>query len=82
MCKAAFPDVFDILSSAHLAVAPFEKLPRKCKYCNMLPYKDEAEYQEDLRCYAANRADTSKEGAAAFLRERSNYAGEKKAATR
>ena len=73
-CKRPFPSLFQIRESAHLAM-PWEKMPRKCRFCGVLPYKDEAEYKLDLSCYADKRADTSKEGIAAFPRERSAHAG-------
>ena len=76
MCKHAFPDIFDILSSAHLAL-PMEKLPRKCKFCNKKPYETEAQYQDSLKKYAERRADTSKAGINAFKAERSNHSGAK-----
>lgn len=76
VCKHAFPDIFDILSSAHLAL-PMEKLPRKCKFCNKKPYETEAQYQDSLKKYAERRADTSKAGINAFKTERSNHSGAK-----
>ena len=44
--------------------------------CGVLPYKDEQAYRNDLKWrYAEKRADSSKEGIAAFQRERSAHAG-------
>ena len=73
-CTRPFPTAFDTFSAAHLAL-PWEKVPRKCRYCNAVPHRNETEYKAELKCYADRRADTSKEGAAAFLRERSTHAG-------
>ena len=74
VCTHPFPTIFDVLAAAHLAL-PFEKVPRRCKFCKQVPYENEEAYQADLKCYADRRADTSKAGAAAFQRERSTYAG-------
>ena len=73
-CTHAFPTVFDVVSAAHLAL-PFEKVPRKCRFCKEKPYATEEEYRNDVKAYAEKRADSSKEGAAAFARARSTFAG-------
>ena len=73
-CTRAFPSIFDIVAAAHLAL-PFEKLPRRCRFCKEKPYATEEEYRTDLKDYAEKRAETSKEGAAYFQRARATYAG-------
>ena len=44
------------------------KVPRKCRFCKEKPYATEEEYRNDVKAYAEKRADSSKEGAAAFAR--------------
>lgn len=74
VCTRPFPTAFATLAAAHLAL-PWEKTPRKCRFCNGFPYLSEKEYTTDLKCYADKRADTTKEGVAAFQSERSAHAG-------
>ena len=74
VCTHPFPTIFDVYAAAHLAL-PFEKLPRFCKFCKQVPYKNEEEYQEDLKSYSDRRGDSSKAGTAAFQRERGTHAG-------
>ena len=73
VCKGAFPEVWDIYTSAHLAL-PGEALPRYCPCCKKRPYSTAQEYQAALKIVAEMRADTSKEGKTKWKARRLGHA--------
>ena len=72
VCKGAFPTIFDVYAWAHLAL-PGEELPRHCPCCNRRPYRNKEEYAEALRVTKEKRADTSKQGKAAWKAEKARH---------
>ena len=73
ICKHPFPTIPLIFEWAHKAL-PGEDLPRKCRVCKRRSFETVAAYAAAQQTWAERRSDTTRQGKAKFLNDRSKHA--------